>query len=77
MPNVNAGVKPKGRTYYAKKSDWARSRSHELMDKANQLKTEPVTSATMAGRRRQAIANLLAEASRFAAMAHHYAERGL
>lgn len=77
MPNVNAAVTPKARTYHAKKSDWARSRSHELMDKANQLRTEPVTSATMAGRRQQAIANLLAEAGRFAAMANHYAERGL
>lgn len=76
MPRPSVVAAPKKRPYFRKKSEWARHRSHELSDQAQRLSTEPVTSAREAGRRREAVANLQAEAGRFANMARRYEEQG-
>jgi hypothetical protein len=64
------------RTYYPKKSAWARDRAAQLQRQANDLRYAPSTSSMKAAQKYACVRNLEKEASRMETIARRLEEKG-
>jgi hypothetical protein len=71
----NTADAPK-RTYFARKSEWARHRAAQLQRQANEMRYDPSTSSMKAAQKYACVRNLEKEASRMETIARRLEEKG-